>query len=353
MTTTTIAIGILGLAGVVVLAFLIINSRRPRRAFEDVPPAMRPGYSDEELEKTVIERYMAWGVLLTLFFAVFFPIYWLNESRRLNAEQENFFVESVVRGEEDFQMFCSECHGNEAQGGAAAAPDDPDSVWPAPALNNIVARYEDNENITDIEDFIITTIERGRPGTPMPAWGQAYDGPLVDEQIEDITNWILSQQVDAEADSEAVTQISDATGQSGEELYAANCAKCHGAEMEGDVGPSLVNVFDRHSEEQILAILRHGIYVPTGAMMPPWQEGYTYEGARYSDAALQRIVDYLREQQATDPDDGAESNETDGGDANADDDGDANADDDGDVVEDDDGDANGDDDGDVVARSTR
>ncbi|HVM15065.1 MAG TPA: c-type cytochrome [Egibacteraceae bacterium] len=302
MTTTTIAIGTLALAGVLVLGFLVVNSRRPKRAYEDVPPAMRPGYSDEELEKTVIERYMAWGVVLTLFFAVFFPLYWLNETRRLNTEQRNFFVESVVRGEEDYTQMCAECHGGDAGGGAATAPDDPESVWPAPALNNIVARYEDNPNIDDIEEFIIATIERGRPGTPMPAWGREYDGPLTDEQVENITNWILAQQVDPEEDAEAVAQPTDAPGQSGEDLYQGNCAKCHGADLQGGVGPPLVNVFDRHSEAQILAILRHGIYVPTGAIMPPWQDGYMYPDARYSDSALQRIVDYLREQQADDPD---------------------------------------------------
>lgn len=309
MTTTTIAIGILGLAGVVVLGVLMVTSRRPKRAFEDIPPAMRPGYSDEELEKTVIERYMAWGVLLTLFFAVFFPIYWLNESRRLNSEQQNFFVESVVRGEEDYGMFCAECHGSSGGGGAAQAPDDPDSVWPAPALTNIAARYEDNANISDVEDFIISTIERGRPGTPMPAWGQAYDGPMVDETIQNITNWILANQVDPETDGEAVTQISDATGESGEDLYVNNCVKCHGAQLQGGVGPALTDVFTRHSQAQILAILRHGIVVPTGAIMPPWQEGYMYQDARYSDTALQRIVDYLRAQQVEDTD--GEGDETD------------------------------------------
>lgn len=305
MDNTTIAVGILALAGLATLAFIIVNSRRPKRRFEDVPPAMRPGYSDEELEKTVIERYMGWSVVLTLFFAVFFPVYWLNESRRMNTEQQNFFVESVVRGEEDFTVMCAECHGADAGGGAAAAPDDPESVWPAPALNNIVARYEDNPNIGGdsqaMEEFIFETIEQGRPGTPMPAWGRAFDGPLVDEQIQNIVTWILANQVDPEGE-DAVAEATAAPGQSGEDLFQDNCAKCHGSDLQGGVGPSLIGVFDRHSEEQILAILRHGIVVPTGAIMPPWQDGYMYPDARYTDEALRRIIDYLRDEQPDDPD---------------------------------------------------
>jgi mono/diheme cytochrome c family protein len=299
VTPTTLAIGILALAGLALVAFLILNSTRQRRAIEDVPPGMRPGYSDEELERSVLERYMAWGVVLTLFFAIFFPVYWWYESRRLPAEEQTFFVQSVVHGEEEYQQLCALCHGADAQGGATAAPDG-EGQWPVPALNNIVARYEDNPNIVDIEDFIISTIERGRPGTPMPTFGQAFGGPLTDQQVEDLTAWILANQVEADEEGEEVAEASDAAGQSGEELYQENCMKCHGAELQGGVAPSLVGVFDRHSEEQILAILRHGIIVPTGAIMPAWQEGYMYEDARYTDEALQRIVDYLRENQDTD-----------------------------------------------------
>jgi hypothetical protein len=56
-------------------------------------------------------------------------------------------------------------------------------------------------------------------------------------------------------------------------------------------------VFDRHSEESILGILRNGIRTPNGVMMPPWQDGYMYEDARYDDEALNRIIDYLGERQ--------------------------------------------------------
>jgi mono/diheme cytochrome c family protein len=297
VTTTTIAIGILALAGLAVAALLFLVGRRPRRSLEDVPPGMRPGYSDEELEKSVIERYMGWGVVLVLFFAIFFPAYFLYDTQfRLNQAQQDFFVTGVVEGEEEYQLLCAQCHGAEGQGGAAAAPDDPDSSWPAPQLNNIVARYEDNLNVDDIEDFIYTTIERGRPGTPMPVFGQAFGGPLTDAEVQHITDWILDNQIE-----EDVAEADAAFGQSGEELYAGNCMKCHGADLEGGVGPPLVGVFERHSEEQILAILRHGIIVPTGAIMPPWQEGYMYTDARYDDPALERIVEYLRDAQPDDP----------------------------------------------------
>ena len=101
----------------------------------------------------------------------------------------------------------------------------------------------------------------------------------------------------------------------GYNLYQANCAKCHAEDLSGwDSGdghpaPPLTRVFERHSEASMLGILQHGIYRPTDTSMPPWQEGYTYQDARYTDDALQRIIDYLREQQEPDVDEDASEGE--------------------------------------------
>jgi mono/diheme cytochrome c family protein len=295
--TTVLVISILALAGVAVIGFLIANATRDRRPVENVPPGMRPGYSDEELERTVLERYMAWGVVLTIVLAIFFPVYWLLETNRLTRATEERFVTQVVQGEALYRANCSECHGTTGGGGAASSPYDPESIWPAPSMRNIVARYEDNRNVIDIEDFIEQTIHRGRPGTPMPAWGEIGGGPLTDEDIRDITLWILANQEDE------IAEADPAVDQTGEDLYQANCAKCHRSDLQGldggdgHPGPSLIGVFDRHSEESILGILRNGIKVPAGAIMPPWQDGYMYPEARFTDDALERIIDYLQEQQ--------------------------------------------------------
>jgi mono/diheme cytochrome c family protein len=296
---TVIIIGLLALAMVAVVGFFLLSASRSKKAVDNVPPAMRPGYSDEQLERSVLERYMAWGLVLTVFFAIFFPVYWVRETNRLTAATEQRFITQVVTGEALYTENCANCHGTNGGGGGAPSPYDAESIWPAPNLRNIVLRYADNRNITDIEDFIDQTLHYGRPGTPMPAWGEIGGGPLTDEDIRDITLWILNNQ----DDEEAVAETTSASGVSGEELYAQNCMKCHGPDllgMDGEdarPGPSLIGVFDRHSEESILGILRNGIRTPNGVMMPPWQDGYMYEDARYDDEALNRIIDYLGERQ--------------------------------------------------------
>lgn len=315
MSQSVIIIGILAVAGAAVLAFLFASASRQRRAAENVPPGMRPGYSDEQLERSVLERYMAWGVVLTLFFAVFFPVYWIREQSRTAGAVEASFVEQVVTGEALYVDNCAQCHGSNLGGGAAPSPYDPESQWPAPNLSNIVTRYADNRNVTDIQEFIIRTLQIGRPGTPMQAFGGEGGGPLTDEQLADIALYILTNQVEETEEASAAADLS------GEQLYTDNCVRCHGAQLQGEDGDparpgrNLVGVFQRHSDESVLGILQNGIIVPTGAVMPAWQNGYQHQP--YTDEALQRIIDYLREQQPADAlaEEGSTEDPADDGDA--------------------------------------
>lgn len=280
---------ILAVVAVAVPWFLTRNARRTRRRYEDVPPALRPAYSDEQLEKTIVERYIGWGAVLTLFFAVFFPVYWVAEANRIREAEAGLFTSSVASGEALYQANCANCHGANAGGGAAASPYDPSGVWPAPNLTNIVARYSENPNVADIRGYIRDVLVRGRPGTPMPAWGQAYQGPLTDQEIEDLVDWVLVQQADEEPQEVSSSEMS------GADLFAMNCANCHGPDGLGQVGPTLVGVFERHSEETILGILRNGIFLSSGVSMPPWQNGWMYEDTRYDDETLRKVIDYLEE----------------------------------------------------------
>jgi mono/diheme cytochrome c family protein len=312
--SASLAVGILAAAMVVVIALLVANANRRRRRAEDVPPAMRPGYSDEQLERTVLERYMQWGLVLTVGLALFIPVYGVLEERRLNQEGQEFFVDAVVRGEEVYQENCAECHSANLAGGAAPSPYGAGESWPAPPLNNIVARYAENPNITDVRHFIEETLHQGRPGTPMPTWGAAFGGPMTDQQISDITSYILANQVEEVAEAQAAANVS------GEQLFAENCVKCHGAELNGLAedgtprpGPSLIGVFERHSRDTILGILNNGIYLPTGVVMPPFGEGgYMYSEAHYTEDALNRIIDYLESQQPAALPEGVEGYQTPG-----------------------------------------
>lgn len=291
MSATTIAVIVLGVAAFATLVLLLANAASKRRLTEDIPPALRPGYSDDQLEAKVLERSMAWGVVLTIFFAIFLPVYWLREPTRIQAKTEEEFSQNFAEGEELYVANCSSCHGAEATGGAALSPYGGDP-WPAPNLTTIAARYAESRTVTDVRDHTETTIRRGRPGTPMPAWSIAYGGPMTDHQIDRITDFLLASQRPDETEAQAASEMS------GQQLYEQNCVRCHGADLQGVVGPSLIGVFERHNDETILGILRNGINMTgSGMLMPPWQNGYEYPDSRYDDDALGRIVDYLRDRQ--------------------------------------------------------
>jgi hypothetical protein len=62
----------------------------------------------------------------------------------------------------------------------------------APNLHEIYQRHPDDDVATVAWD----TIQKGRPPTPMPTWGVRYGGPMNDQQITDLVNYILSIQGD-------------------------------------------------------------------------------------------------------------------------------------------------------------
>jgi mono/diheme cytochrome c family protein len=296
VSTTTIAIIVLALGAGLALVLLLASGNAKRKLSSSIPPAQRPAYPDEELEGNHLERLMSWGLVLTLFFAIFLPAYWLREPTRAQDKQENLFARDFAAGASLYEANCASCHGADARGGSALSPYGAEQ-WPAPNLRNIAARYEDSRIVVDVREHIEETLHRGRPGTPMPVWGAAYGGPMTDFQIEAITDWILANQEGDVIEASAALDESG-TAVSGEDLYQQNCARCHGAELQGVVGPSLQGVFERHTDETILGILRNGInLVGSGMSMPPWQEAYMYPDARYDDEALTRIIDYLREAQ--------------------------------------------------------
>ena len=234
---------------------------KPQRVKLGIPSAMRPGQPDEVLEGPRLERLLVWGLVATLASAVFIPVYWLPESERQAAFQERFDHEAVERGELIFQaappldpdvgalefkeeekaislgQACANCHGGDASGGLANPPfRDPQSgkvvAYRAPPLNNVFQRWD--------PEVVRFTIERGRPGTPMPAWGVEYGGSMTTQMIDDVMAWLAS----LPGNQEAPPPISDACEtpeesqymSCGAEIFEARCAVCHGPEGQGKEG---------------------------------------------------------------------------------------------------------------------
>jgi mono/diheme cytochrome c family protein len=200
MSRTTVLI--LAVVSAIFLFFaliVVIGSAREkaRQAGPSAPPSRRPGPDDEALEGPLLERYQVAGVALTVFLAILLPFLYLREPARQRAAAEKEQTESVRLGKATFEEFCARCHGDQAEGGTVeryvtpgvkgAKPTDVE----APDLREIHSRHPEDPGAVAWE-----TIQKGRPPTPMPTWGVRYGGPMNDQQITDIVNYLLSIQSD-------------------------------------------------------------------------------------------------------------------------------------------------------------
>jgi mono/diheme cytochrome c family protein len=194
---------ILAVISAILLFFALIVAissarEKARQAGPSAPPSRRPGPTDEALEGPLLERYQVAGVALTVFLAVLLPFLYLREPVRQKAAASKELNESVRLGQATFEEFCARCHGPEAEGGVVkryvtpgvkgAKPADVQ----APNLHEIYSRHPDE----DVATVAWTTIQKGRPPTPMPTWGVRYGGPMNDQQITDLVNYLLSIQSD-------------------------------------------------------------------------------------------------------------------------------------------------------------
>lgn len=187
---------------------------------------------------------------------------------RMQIETRAQEARSIEAGALLFLSNCSTCHGANGEGipgkGLALNPDLFTKHWPA---IQSVRTFNGT-----LHDFVKSTVAAGRPVpsayadgeggfvNPMPTWSQTFGGPLRDDQVEDVTNFIMNWEAQAMAgpvlppfpgigaDLTVALPTGDATR--GAALFAGTeklasgkpvpCQACHSLEPEViKVGPSL------------------------------------------------------------------------------------------------------------------
>jgi hypothetical protein len=188
---------------VVVLLYLGYQAgrrRKPTAPELDIPRAMQPGPTDGDLEEPLRYKLYVWGVLITIFLALWIPAYWLFEPSANANDAQTMLQQSIDRGRlttkpgsEDNQLGfnCERCHGPGLHGGQNVFNG---NVVVVPNLQTVCggAKYG-HPLITSLDD-IVNTIAQGRDGTDMPSWSVKFKGAMDDQQINDIVNYLLSIQ---------------------------------------------------------------------------------------------------------------------------------------------------------------
>jgi mono/diheme cytochrome c family protein len=202
--STTKAI-LIGAASGAVLVLMVIavaaGRRRPRRGPElDIPRGLRPGPSDPDLEKPLLERHLLVGAVFVLAMAVLVPVVWLQEPQNNKSDTEVQLSQSVERGrlttlaaseENQLGFNCVRCHGAGLKGGRNFFNGGFVSV---PNLTTVCGGKDSGHPLITSLDDVVNTIAKGRDGTDMPSWSVREKGAMDDQQINDLINYLLSIQ---------------------------------------------------------------------------------------------------------------------------------------------------------------
>lgn len=152
----------------------------------------------------------------------------------------------LADGEAVFAQTCASCHGAQLEGGIG--PSLVDEEWVHGGS----------------PDEIVATITKGVAAKGMPAWGPVL-GP---NKVRQVATYVVSKMGEvppsdgsAATEGAAAVEAAEPVALDGAGIYAANCAACHGPELEGLVGPSLVDDEWIHGQdlEQIIATVTTGV----------------------------------------------------------------------------------------------
>ena len=208
--------------------------------------------------------------------------YGANEPYRHQAAAEEQLMIAEENGAHTFVTYCLACHGAHGQGYLENV-----DLQGKPLNRSDLQSTDPDERKANVK-LIYSTIDGGRPGTVMPAWGNDNGGPLnyamINELVALITNgkWDLVQEV-IQAQNVAVpteSPITDPVATGKRIVTQGPCASCHtisGTSANGKVGPALDGIASRQiggvlpfSRENVKKWVPNPPGVKPGTLMPPY-----------------------------------------------------------------------------------
>ncbi len=185
---------------VVGAAIYIVSTIRAGRAEVgseiELAPNRKQYLDDEDLEGPKLNAALFSAAGLLAIIAIALPVYWLAEPGRQAGAVKNFDETFAERGQALYETGaqCVNCHAGGGVGGVAnfIVNDQNGNFveqvnWNAPALNNVLYRYS--------EDEVRYVLNYGRPGTPMAAWGAPGGGPLTTQQLDELIAYLWTLQL--------------------------------------------------------------------------------------------------------------------------------------------------------------
>jgi mono/diheme cytochrome c family protein len=244
-------------------------------------------------------RHLVVATVATVLVIALLAVVYLNEPSRLEIETQAQQGEAIARGARLYDDYCAGCHGKRGEGLAG--------IYPPLNVSNLWEGREDLAFYGSLHDYIALNISAGHPSQNMPSWADEYGGPLRNDQVEDLTQFVMNwtgpqpegvrQDVTAQP-TKAVEEptpagptgpVAEGDPAKGAELFAASCANCHGAGAEGGaLGPTLIGAEVAAQDDQFFRdAITNG---RPGTAMPPW-------GGVLSAQDIADVIAFLRSKQ--------------------------------------------------------
>lgn len=209
---------------------------------------------------------VAIGTIALMLTMVIFGYSALREPTRLDRFTAAELGRSIETGAHLYQANCSNCHGvnglseecydlgSGEQIGCIGLVLNNRALLCGDTTDRMIAMNWEGTK----EGFIRSTISSGRPGTEMPTWSEQFGGPLRDDQVRNITQFVLNWETEELCSGEVIrfdwpesvddllAQFPEGDAENGKALWVTyGCSGCHGVPDEGiaaAVGPDQANL---------------------------------------------------------------------------------------------------------------
>jgi len=289
-----------------------------------IPAAPDPLEISSNLDRKIVAGAAMLFALIGLIGGYFLLEFVPGPQNLLALGKERQLETSIHRGKNLFANFCFNCHGKLGLGNGENGVDG--KPLPGKPLNNSAFKYDtlkdDPQKLKDQENYLRLRITRGKPNQPptfsMPAWGNSDGGPLNDEQVNQLINFIMYGKEDDWADIltirqgiEGATLVPDPGPPpallSGADVAQANCVACHSLDPnKPSTVPAAPNLGRYGAQgpfnDQVKALKASGDAdwlfkwisnapkIKPGIIMPVWLDK---EGGPLTEQQVRLLVDYL------------------------------------------------------------
>lgn len=206
------------------------------------------------------------GTIALMLTMVIFGYVALREPARLERFTAAELGRSIERGAHLYDANCANCHGIHGRSEVCYDPSSGEQIGCIGLQLNSQALLcgDVSERMTIMgwegtkEAYILSTVAAGRMGTEMVMWSEQFGGPLRQDQVRNVTNFVLNWETDELCSGEIVrfdwpenvedllAEYPEPDAANGKALYVTyGCSGCHGVPDEGivaAVGPAQDNL---------------------------------------------------------------------------------------------------------------